>query len=596
MDNKLNSMRHSITIYIGIIIIILILLSACSSPEVPPNIVLIMTDDQGYGDVRMHGNELIDTPWMDRIARNGVRMDRFMVSSVCAPTRASLLTGRYHFRAGTQWVTRGLESMHPDETTFAQVFGGNGYRTGLFGKWHNGAHYPNTPNGKGFDVFFGFSEGHTNNYFDTTLEYNGEMVPTSGYLTDVLTDSVLSFIRQNRDRPFFAYVPYQAPHSPFQVPDRYFEKYSERGFDAREASVYGMVENVDDNLARIFSELEANGLTENTIVIFMGDNGPNGVRYNAGMRGIKASVHEGGERVPFFIQWSGKIPAGLIRSEVAAHIDVLPTLVDLAGISWTPPKELDGRSFARLLLQDENDWPERMIFSHHSRWDSLEVYPGAVRTPRYRAVLEDVENWQLYDMLSDPGQEHNLAADQPELLAGLSARYNTWFREVTRNLPEHRRIPVGYEAAPVVTLPAPEGKFSGNVRFYGESGWANDWFTGWTSTNDRIWWELDVVSEGAYDIYLEYTIPAEDAGVEILASVGPDRVSGIIETPVETAFVPSPDRVPRGEVYEKETWGAYRLGRVHLPAGEQRVTLQALVIPGGAAMELKSVRLIRVDG
>jgi len=571
------------------------LFAACSAPEVPPNIVLILTDDQGYGDVRIHGNDQIDTPWMDQLARNGVRMDRFMVSSVCAPTRASLLTGRYHFRAGTQWVTRGLESMHPDETTMAQVFGENGYRTGLFGKWHNGAHYPNTPNGKGFDVFFGFSEGHTNNYFDTSLEYNGEMVPTSGYLTDVLTDSVLSFIRQNRDRPFFAYVPYQAPHSPFQVPDRYFDKYAGRGFDARDATVYGMVENTDDNLARILNELEANGLTGNTIVIFMGDNGPNGVRYNAGMRGIKASVHEGGERVPFFIQWPGKIPAGRLRSDLTAHIDVLPTLVDLAGISWTSPKKLDGKSFAAMLLQDEYEWPDRMIFSHHSRWDSLEVFPGAVRTPRYRAVLEDGDNWQLYDMLDDPGQQRDLSGEHPDLVAELSSGYYLWFDEVTRNLPEHRRIPVGYQAAPEVTLPAPEGKFSGNVRFYGESGWANDWFTGWTSTNDRIWWELDVVSDGEFDIYLDYTAPAEDIGAVILATIGSIQVSGITETPVETVFIPSPDRVPRGEVYEKEFWGSNHLGRIQLQSGHQHITMQATDIPGEAAMELKSVRLIRVD-
>ena len=309
-----------------------------------------MTDDQGWGDVRSHGNPLLDTPVMDALARESARFENFYVSPVCAPTRASLLTGRYSLRTGTQWVTYGLETMRPEEVTLAEIFRDAGYATGLFGKWHNGSHYPSDPIGQGFQTFVGFAAGHWNNYIDAPLVANGRTIQTEGFITDVLTDSALAFIDRHRAEPFFAYVPYNAPHSPFQVPDRYFDAYTARGLDAKSAAVYGMVENLDDNLGRLLDRLDALGLTDDTIVVFLTDNGPNGERFNGHMRGIKASVHEGGSRVPLFVRWPGHIdPASGVR-EIAAHIDLLPTLAELAGIALPDGLALDGVSLANALL------------------------------------------------------------------------------------------------------------------------------------------------------------------------------------------------------------------------------------------------------
>ncbi|MGK2863175.1 MAG: sulfatase-like hydrolase/transferase, partial [Chitinophagaceae bacterium] len=262
-----------------------------------PNVILVLTDDQGWGDLSLHGNPWVETPNLDKLARSGGRFNHFYVSPLCAPTRASILTGRYHLKTNVVSVSKGLEIMDTEETTLAELFKANGYNTGIFGKWHNGEHYPNRPNDQGFDEFLGFCAGHLSNYFSTDLNYNGKDVKTKGYITDVLTDAALKFIEANKQSPFFCYIPYNAPHTPHQVPDKYFNKYKAKGLDNELASIYGMVENVDDNIGRLVHFLKKNQLEENTIIIFMSDNGPNGIRYNGAMKGIKGSVHEGGVRV-----------------------------------------------------------------------------------------------------------------------------------------------------------------------------------------------------------------------------------------------------------------------------------------------------------
>ena len=260
-----------------------------------PNIVLIMADDMGWGDIAMNGNPFsINTPNLEKIARSGARFEHFMVSPLCAPTRASLLTGRYHLRTGVSNVTGGLETMRSEEVTMAEVFRNAGYATGLFGKWHNGAHYPQDPNGQGFDEFFGFCGGHWTNYFNTRLQHNQTMVATRGYITDVLTDAALDFIEKNKARPFLCYIPYNAPHGPFQVDDKYFNKFKSKGVNDMDAAIYGMVENVDENIGRVLEKLESLKLTGNTIVVFLTDNGPNSNRYNGYMKGKKGAVDEGG--------------------------------------------------------------------------------------------------------------------------------------------------------------------------------------------------------------------------------------------------------------------------------------------------------------
>jgi len=566
---------------------------SCSTSDLKPdtpNVVFILTDDQGWGDIASHGNPDISTPALDALAASGVRFDRFFVSPVCAPTRASLLTGRDHLRTGTQWVTYGLENMRSDEYTFGEVFRDAGYNTGLFGKWHNGSHYPMDPAGQGFDEFFGFTVGHWNNYFDTELQHGREMVKTEGYIADVLTDSTLSFIERHREKPFFAFVSYNTPHSPFQVPESYFEKYKGLGLSDKNAAVYGMVENIDDNVARIRSKLDELELTENTIVIFMTDNGPNGGdRYNGNMKGWKAKVDEGGVRVPMFISWPGTIEPNTIVEELAAHIDFLPSLVDLAGIEFTPKNPIDGRSFTRLIFEEDPEWNNRLLFTHQSRWDTLEKFPASVRDNRYRMVRYGDE-WELYDLNLDPSQRRNIAQEFPAMVDELSNSYENWYSEVTSGLPASRAIPVGYEEAPRVIIPAVESNFSGNIAFQGESGWSNDWLVNWTSPRDKVWWELDVIETGEYEISIEYTLKEEDAGVVIESSVDGHTMSVQIDNGFYPDFLESPDRVKRGEVYEKD-WAEISVGTQTISEGNHMLELQLPVIPGESGLELKSVIL-----
>jgi len=566
------------------------LFSSCAKTENPPNVIIILTDDQGWGDIASHGNPDIDTPFLDELASSGARFDRFFVSPVCAPTRASLLTGRDHLRTGTQWVTYGLENMRSEEVTFAEVFRDAGYKTGMFGKWHNGSHYPMDPNGQGFDTFFGFTQGHWNNYFDTELEYNGEPVQTEGFITDVLTDSALAYIERNQDSPFLTYIPYNAPHSPFQVPDQYFDKYKAQGLSDKNAAVYGMVENIDDNVGRILKKLEELNLTENTIVIFMTDNGPNGGdRYNGNMKGWKAKVDEGGVRVPLFIKWPAKIKPETEVEELTAHIDFLPSLIDLTGIEFEKTNPLDGRSFAPLIFEENPEWDDRLFFTHQSRWDSLEQFPASVRNNRFRAVRYG-DNWELYDMQQDPSQREDVAESNPEITEKLSKAYASWFDEVTKDLPKSRPIPVGFDASPNVYLPAVESSFSGGIQYQGKSGWSNDWLTNWKSISDKIWWELDILEEGEYRIIIEYTLRKGDEGAIIKASVKERGVNKRITEFYDPDIIPSPDRVERGEVYEKK-WAQFEVGSLTLPKGKQKITIEHTVINGVNGIDLKGLIL-----
>jgi len=400
----------------------------------PPNILLIVSDDQGWGDLGSSGNPKIDTPVLDRLAEEGARFERFYVTPLCAPTRAGLLTGRHALRTGVTDVTGAGETMRADEVTIAEVFAAAGYATGIFGKWHNGSHYPASPEGQGFQEFFGFSGGHWNDYFDPVLQHDGRPVRTRGYITDLLTDAALDFIRRNRDRPFLAYVPYNAPHGPFQVPDADFEKYRARGFDERTAAVYGMVDNMDRNIGRLLAALDRAGLREETIVLYLHDNGPNGERFNGGMRGIKGSVHEGGVRSPLFVRWPTHVPAGRRVQPIADHVDILPTLVDLAGVRMPRTKPLDGITLKPVLTGSATSLPDRRLFTQRAKLDAagkLPAYPGAVRTDRYRAVRTGA-SWELYDMRSDPGQKSDIAGREPKVAADLAAAYDAWFVDVTR--------------------------------------------------------------------------------------------------------------------------------------------------------------------
>lgn len=577
--------------------------------EAPPNVLLIMTDDQGYGDLSLHGNPHLHTPHTDRLGEQGVRFERFYVNSFCAPTRAALLTGRWPLRTGCHGVTHNREAMRPDEVTIAEALRAVGYRTSCIGKWHNGEQFPYTPPGQGFDEFLGFNNGHINNYFNATLLRGIEPVETTGYITDVLTDEAIRFISAEKDKPFFCYLSYNAPHSPFQVPDNYYDKFRDQGLDEKVSAFYGMCENLDDNLGRLLDRLVANGQRENTIVLFLTDNGGTaGVRlFNAGMRGGKTSLHEGGTRVPLFIHWPAANWTPHVVQPLTSHIDLFPTLLDLCGVALPPGPPLDGRSLRPLLEQTEaTDWPERILFTHNPISETNR-YPGAVRTERYRLVREiprplggssavdkddQAEPWQLFDMRADPGEKQNLAKKHPEIVQQLSALYEEWMDDISQAGLRRFPLPIGFDEENPVDLKAPQAYFDAPLKFASGPGFANDWLTNWTKTEARIWFEVDVQVSGEYELELAYACPADSAG-SILRISCDDAYTQTTVPAGEAAEIPLPHRDDANR-YRNRDWATLPVGRLHLEAGEKRLVLQAISQPGEQVLDFKHLRLRRL--
>jgi arylsulfatase A len=564
--------------------------TAHAQPARRPNVILIMSDDQGYGDLSCHGNPHIRTPNLDRLSTQGATFTRFYVSPVCAPTRASLLTGRYNVRCGVHGVTGGRETMATDETTVAEALKGAGYDTALYGKWHLGEVYPYVPHAQGFDEYIGFRTGHWNNYFDAVLERNGQPYPTKGYIADALTDHAIAYINRERSSPFFLYIAYNTPHTPSQVPDRYWKKFAEQGMERRLAATYGMVENLDENVGRLLTHVDKQRLARDTILIFLTDNGPDSDRYTSGLRGRKGSVYEGGVRVPFFLRWPGRVRPGLTVDAIAAHIDVYPTVLDLCGVARPKARPLDGLSLRPLLETGAPNWPERAIFTHSERpRNETAMYPGAIRTQRYNLV----NGTELYDLQADPGEQRNVASEHPEKAAQLRARYEDWFQTVIAER-GFRRYPihVGHAEENPVYLPATQAYFGGDLKYHGGAGYAHDWLTNWSRTEDSVYWEIDVAEPGTYSIALEYLCPATDigAGVEIITAG--KRLRGKVSQP--TAMEPLPDRnlVP-SPYYLTMAWGRLPMGSLVLPKGRTRLEVKALNKPGRVVMDLKAAVIER---
>lgn len=451
------------------------------APLKRPNIVLIMTDDQGYGDLGYHGNPLIRTPHLDQLARESVQFQSFYVSPVCAPTRASLMTGRYNYRTGVTDTYLGRALMHPDEMTLAEMLKAAGYRTGIFGKWHLGDNYPMRAMDQGFQEALTLNGGGIGqpsdlpggeSYFDPILFRNGKVTKTTGYVSDVITDAALQFIEQNRERQFFVYLPFNAPHTPLFVPEDKYLSYKKldlrpanfpsighpiaKNYDAdTTAKIYGMVENIDDNIGRLLAKLEELKLSENTIVVFLTDNGPQQPRYNAGMLRLKGTVNEGGIRVPFFVRWKNTLKAGRIVDRIAAHIDVAPTLLDMCGVRPPGRIKFDGKSLWPLLQGKSSNWPDRTLFFQWHRGDAPERYRAfAARSQNYKLAqplgngdspLPAQYDFNLYNMVKDPLEQHDVAASEPDTVRQMKTAYEQWFADVTaqRNFADPARIFIG---------------------------------------------------------------------------------------------------------------------------------------------------------
>ena len=445
-----------------------------------PNVVLIVTDDQGYGDLGAHGNTMIETPQMDRLHSQSVRLTDFHVDPTCAPTRSALMTGRYSTRVGVWHTVMGRSQLRSDETTMADVFRANGYATGMFGKWHLGDNHPFQPHERGFDEAFYHGGGGVtqqadywgNDYFDDTYFANGKPVKCEGYCTDVWFDKAIDFIRRKKDGPFFCYLATNAPHSPLFVAEKYWKPYAEKGVPEPMARFYGMITNIDENLGRLRKELKTLGLEENTILIFMTDNGTaTGVNprdpkrgldekgrwhgFNDGMRGKKGSHYDGGHRVPCFVHWpKGGLDRPVDIDEITAHVDVLPTLIDALGLEQPDGmKKFDGSSliplFRRHMNGEEAAWPDRELFVEVNRHEQPPKWKcNVVMTERWRLT----EDRELYDIQADPGQKKNVIDKHPEVAKRLHDAYEARWPGLTERAGEYTRTVLGSEKANPVTL------------------------------------------------------------------------------------------------------------------------------------------------
>lgn len=465
--------------------------------DTPPNIILVMTDDQGYGQMGAHGHPWIRTPHMDAIHKASTRFTRFHVSPTCAPTRAALLTGRFPFQNGVTHTILERERMTLKATTVAQLLKKSGYTTGIFGKWHLGDEEAYQPGSRGFDEVFIHGAGGIgqafpgtcadapgNKYFDPAIRHNGKFVKTKGYCTDIFFTQAMGWMKRQSKagRPFFAYISTNAPHGPFIAPPSNTKRFTDRGFGKSQAGFYGMIENIDENLGRLLAKLDEWKLADNTLLIFMSDNGTTGGGsgrgvmgktedgkpmefYNAGMRGMKNSVYEGGTRVPFLVRWPGKAKAGVDIDTLAGHIDILPTLVDIAGGEVPAELGVEGRSLLALIKNPKAEWTDRNLYFHKGRWakpnapgrwakgaegpDGSKYKGFGVRNQRFRYV----NNEELFDLVNDPGETKNVIADHPEVAKQMKADFDKWWAKVRplmvnedAPLPPERPYHVWFEA------------------------------------------------------------------------------------------------------------------------------------------------------
>jgi arylsulfatase A-like enzyme len=515
--------------------------SASKSQGRSPNVILIITDDQGHGDLGFHGNPHIRTPNLDQLARQSVRFKYFYVMPVCSPTRACLMTGRYNYRTGVVDTYLGRSMMHPDEVTLAEMFSRAGYRTGIFGKWHLGDNYPMRPGDQGFQESLVHGGGGLaqpadppggNTYFDPVLKRNGKDVKSKGYCSDIFTDAAIQFVEKNRAQPFLVYLPFNAPHGPLQVPTNYLNRFKGVDFTQGDypkaghplppkidqdttARVYAMVENVDDNLGRLFKKLDELEIADNTIIIFLTDNGPQQPRFTSGMFQRKGNVHEGGIRVPFFIRWPGVLDAGKELEIVAAHIDVTPTLLELCRVPKPSEVAFDGLSLAPLLRMKTGDkvsWPDRMLFFQWHRGDEPEIFRAfAARSQRWKLVqpegvqeraFDTLPPFKLFDMAADPFETKDVSAEHPDVVERMKLEYATWFRDVSSTR--------GY-APPRIHIGAPEENPAVLSRQDWRGGRAN-----WNA-NGVGHWEVFVTRAGAHEVRLQFSAAKVDG--EALVSI-----------------------------------------------------------------------------
>jgi arylsulfatase len=543
-------------------------LSACgprqdqAAPE-RPNIILVITDDQGYGDLGIHGNPFIRTPALDSLAKKSTRIDPFYVCPVCAPTRSSLMTGRYHLRTGVYDTYNGGAMMATEEVTVAEVLAANGYHTAMVGKWHLGDSYPMRPMDQGFQYYlahkgggigqpgddFGNYSRPDSSYFDPYLWENGERVRRKGYCSDIFTDQAIAYIKDHINRrerdPFFLYLSYNAPHTPLQLPEEYWLEYQDMNYGSEDfqvsgknvadmnnkdldaaRKVYGMVSNIDDNLGRLFKTLEYLELEENTLLVFITDNGPQQRRFTAGLNERKGSVLEGGIRVPCLFYWKGKLQQGRIISEPSAHIDMMPTLLDFAGILYEG--SLDGVSLYPALMGETAPEKERSLFFVWERGFPQRYFNMAVRSGDFKLVGKyghgvSSDSLKLYDLIKDPYELEDVASAYPEVKSRLMEKLDSWHEEIilSQHLVEPPRMIIGSPREKTVIL--------------GRNDWKGPKAMRWGSVDAYGYWDVKVEDPGPYEVRLVFKDPLPGPGFAKVR-VGTRQYGVSIKDPASTVI------------------------------------------------------------
>jgi len=464
------------------LLIVFIVFNSCISPieNKKPNVIIIMTDDQGFGDLGINKNPNIITPNIDQFASESVQFDNFFVSPVCAPTRASLMTGRYSLRTGVRDTYNGGAIMSNTETTIAEILKEADYSTGIFGKWHLGDNYPFRPSEQGFDEsiihlaggigqvgdFTNYYKGNTS-YFDPILWKNNKKNQYDGYCSDIFAENAVKFIEKNKNKPFFCYLSFNAPHTPLQVPKKYYNMYKdldpELGFideslaskmsekdkeDARR--IYGMVTNIDDNVGKVLNKLTELGIEEETIIIFMTDNGPQQFRYNSNMKGLKGTVYNGGTRVPFYIKYAEKFKNSKVISRMSAHIDILPTILELCNLKIPSDRKIDGQSLVPLI--NSKPFNDRHLFSYWTRRFPEKYINMSIQNDNYKLVGNNdyngkIKDFELYDLIADPLESKNVINQNIEIAKSFKIEMDNSIDDLlsSENIKNPPRIIIGSE-------------------------------------------------------------------------------------------------------------------------------------------------------
>ena len=557
-----------------------------------PNILMVMTDDQGYWDTGVAGNEKIDTPVIDRLADEGVSLTRFYAAPVCAPTRAGLMTGRFYLRTGLYNTRFGGDTLGIGEITVAQLLKKAGYRTGIFGKWHLGKYAGYQPQQRGFDEFLGHYHGHIEEYdYPGQLVHNGQPVEARGYVTDLFTDAAIEFIDADRSKPFFCYLAYNAPHSPWVVGtshdgqprgDELLAKYLARDLPLREARIYAMVDRIDQNLGRLLDTIDQPELRDNTIVIFTSDNGGVSKAFKAGLKGNKATVYEGGVRVPFFARWPGHFPAGAKVDAMASHVDLAPTFCQAAGVPMPSDRKIDGRTILPLLTVGAGPSPHEYLYHTWDRYTPNPHNRWAVCDDRYKLLLHhkgddppEEPAGALYDLATDPGETKNIADEHPAIVARLRAEFLRWFEDVTEGqsytpVP----IPVGHAEENPVEIQASWATLDGDSIQYTFRGYDWDTIDAWSDVGEAATWQLDVARSGSYEVIASYGCSGRDVG-------------GVLKISVGDSFVElTPRATPTADVFTTEP-----VGTITLEKGLCTLKAEVVRSPGRELMRLNRIWL-----